>query len=86
MRVARWRSGRRAGGGRRLFLIFINDIAREFPSGVEVTLFADDLAIFATEKTVAEAEMRMQAALDELRKWAELCKMDVSIKKTILHL
>ena len=42
-----------------LFLIFINDIAREFPSGVEVTLFPDELAIFATEKNMAEAEMRV---------------------------
>ena len=66
-----------------LFLIFINDIAREFPPGVEVTLFADDLAIFATEKTIAEAEIRVQAALDELREWAELWKMDVSVEKTV---
>ena len=51
-----------------LFLIFINDIAWDFPPGVEVTLFADDMAIFATKSTIAEAEMRVQAALEELRK------------------
>ena len=66
-----------------LFLIFINDIARDFPPGVEVTLFADDLAIFATERTIAEAEVRVQAALDELRKWAEKWRMDVSLEKTV---
>ena len=53
------------------------DIARDFPPGEEVTLFADDLAVFATEKTIAGAEERVQAALNELRKWAELWKMDV---------
>ena len=39
-----------------LFLLFINDISRDFPPGVEVTLFADDLALFATEKNIAGAE------------------------------
>ena len=66
-----------------LFLLFINDIARDFPAGVEVTLFADDLAVFATEKTIAGAEEKVQAALDELRKWAEEWKMDVSAEKTV---
>ena len=54
-----------------LFHLFINAITPNFPSGVEVTLFADDLAVFATEKTIAGAKEKVQAALDELRKWAE---------------
>ena len=66
-----------------LYLLFIEDIAREFPPDVEVTLFADDLAVFATEKTVALVEENAQAALNELRKWAEKCKMDVSVETTV---
>ena len=69
-----------------LFFVIINDIARDFHPGVEVTLFADDLAVFATEKTIARAEERVQAALNELRKWAELWKMDVSAEKTVANI
>ena len=41
------------------------------------------MAVFATEKTVALAEEKVQAALKELRKSAEKWKMDISVEKTV---
>ena len=51
-----------------LFLLFIDDIPWEFPPDVKVTLFADDLAVFATEKTIALVEGKVQVALNRLHK------------------
>ena len=65
------------------FLLFISGIAGDFPSGVEITLSADDLAIFASERTIAEAKTTVQAALDELLKWADRWKMEISADKTM---
>ena len=66
-----------------LFLLFLNDIVRDFTSGVDIMLFVDDLAIFATEKTITGIEESVPTALDELYKWAEKWKMDVSVEKTV---
>lgn len=66
-----------------LFLAFINDLPNHLPRDVETSLFADDLAIWATDKTVAAAEARVQRALDCLLKWAEEWKMEVNREKTV---
>ena len=66
-----------------LFLTFINDITDRFPPGVQTSLFADDLAVWATDKSITEAEAKVQSALDELEKWAETWKMTISTEKTV---
>ncbi|GFR58189.1 RNA-directed DNA polymerase from mobile element jockey [Elysia marginata] len=38
-----------------LFLIFINDISSNLPEGVEVSLFADDLALLAQNEDLEQA-------------------------------
>ena len=62
-------------------LLFL--FCRDFPPGVVITFFADDFAVFATERTIAGAKDRAQATLNKPRKWAELWKMDVSVEKTV---
>ena len=66
-----------------LFLTFINDITDHFPPGVQTSLFADDLAVWATDKSITEAEAKVQTALNELKKWADTWKMTISTEKTV---
>ena len=66
-----------------LFLTFIDDITDRFPPGVQTTLFADDLAVWATDRNIAAAEAKVQTALEELREWADTWKMTISTDKTL---
>jgi hypothetical protein len=65
-----------------LFLCFINDIAALLPEGVEVSLFADDLALWTQNEDREAAEELMQRALKTLEEWAQKWKLQISIEKT----
>lgn len=67
-----------------LWLIYINSLANELPAGVSIgsTLFADDLAIIATGKTLEECERKMQKALNVLERWTKENKVTISTSKT----
>ena len=66
-----------------LFNIYINDVTDNFPSGVETSMFADDLAIWSSHQNITEAEGKLQQALDSLAAWAEKWKLTVSLEKTV---
>ena len=66
-----------------LFITFINDITDRFPPGVQTSLFADDLAVWATDRSIAAAEAKVQTALEELRELADTWKMTISTEKTV---
>ncbi|KAF0311929.1 RNA-directed DNA polymerase from mobile element jockey [Amphibalanus amphitrite] len=65
-----------------LFNLFINDITDDFPPGVSASLYADDLAIWCSDRDVSAAETKVQRALDSLEEWARRWKMVVSLEKT----
>ena len=66
-----------------LFLTYINDITDHFPPGVRTSLFADDLAIWASDRSIDVAEAKVQVALGELVKWAGRWKLPISVEKTV---
>ena len=51
-------------------------------TGVSVSLDADDLAIWCSDRDIAAAEVKVQRALDSLQECAWRWKMEVSIEKT----
>ena len=66
-----------------LFIIFINDLAEKLGGGdVDVSLFADDLALLCTDTDLEKCEAKMQAALDGLCEWATINRMEISTEKT----
>ncbi|RUS82209.1 hypothetical protein EGW08_010023 [Elysia chlorotica] len=65
-----------------LFSIYINDIQKIIPKGVNAALYADDLAIWATEESIGTAKVRLQNALDNLKMWTHDWIMKVNAEKT----
>ena len=59
-----------------LFLIAINDFS---PKGVNISMFADDTAIWKTGSGVNEVKNRVQQALKYIKKWCGLWAFKVSI-------
>ncbi|KAH7717250.1 AP-like endonuclease/reverse transcriptase [Aphelenchoides avenae] len=66
-----------------LFLIFVNNILDDMPAGVETSLYADDLALWAQGVDLADIKARRQTALDRLSTWAECWKMQINVEKTV---
>ena len=64
-----------------LFLTYINDITDEMPDGIEVSLFADDLAILASHEDLEEASTLLQRGLNTIEKWSKKWKMALNIDK-----
>ena len=64
-----------------LFLIFIDDITKDMPPEVSFSLFADDLAIWASHEDKKIAEGLVQEALKRLEDSTKRCIMTLSIPK-----
>ena len=54
-----------------LFILFINDVVRELPKGVQAALYADDLVLWCSEDFASTAGYRMQEALNRLNEWTK---------------
>jgi len=65
-----------------LFLLFIDDLVPELGDDVTVSLFADDLAILASGKTLKQCEAKARKAVHMLEDWANRWMMTISKKKT----
>ena len=65
-----------------LFLLYINDIVEDMPADVEVSLYADDVALWAGGSTIPAASRRVQAALLVLERWAQRWKLAISPEKS----
>jgi ribonuclease HI len=64
-----------------LFLIMINDIPPGL-DGTEISLFADDSALFATGKNKKLLEDKIQMSLNRIQNWCNFNGFKISISKT----
>ena len=64
-----------------LFLVFVNDLVESLAERVEVSAFADDLAVWHTARTVEEGRERLQWAAGRVERWCEEWAMTVSVGK-----
>lgn len=63
-----------------LFLIMINDIPRG--DGTEMSLFADDSALFAEGVNLKTLQVRAQRSLDQIHRWCDENGFKISTAKT----
>ena len=68
-----------------LFLFYINTLAVRLPCGAAITnsLFADDVSILSSAKTLKEAEAILQKSVDIVLEWAVEFKMELSTKSEV---
>ncbi|GFR83857.1 RNA-directed DNA polymerase from mobile element jockey [Elysia marginata] len=64
-----------------LFSMFMNDIQTILPKVVYGAMYADDMAIWATEEYTGTAHSRLQLTLDALRMWTEKWLMKKILRK-----
>ena len=54
-----------------LFLIFINDLIKQFPDAVKCAMYADDLVMWCTKEHATTAQLRLQEATNTLSNWTQ---------------
>ena len=54
-----------------IFLVFMNDLIKKFPSTVKSAMYADDLVIWSTEEYATTAKIRLQEATNILSSWTQ---------------
>ena len=54
-----------------LFLVFIDDLIKKFPSPVKCAMYANDLVLLRTEEYATTAKVRLQEATNILSSWAQ---------------
>ena len=60
----------------------INDLGKELETGTKISQFADDSAIWATNKNIKKLEQTLQKSLDKIEKWTKDWRIKLSISKT----
>ena len=65
-----------------LFILFVNSIQHVIEPRVKAAIYADDLAIIATESEIGTAQVRLQSCLNRLEKWSEDWAMTINTTKT----
>ena len=64
-----------------LFLIYINDICDNLNTNVQISIYADDVTCYCSDNNNNRLVSNMQATIDHFSKWANTCKMSLSIDK-----
>ena len=64
-----------------LFLVYVNDLVVKLSERVEVSAFADDLAVWKSARNVAVCRRELQWASDEVSSWCKQWLMQVSVEK-----
>ena len=65
-----------------LFILFINDIIKELPRGIQAALYADDLVMWCSEQYATTATYMMQQTLDKLEKWTNMWSISINKEKS----
>ena len=63
-----------------LFIIYINDIAKDIES--DILIFADDTSLFATGSDPAETVAQLNRDLIKISNWADIWKVKFNAKKS----
>ena len=68
------------------FLIAINSVATYIPANVSSSIYVDDIVIYASGKSTALLERRLQSAINSLVSWTKVSGLAFSGEKTVaLH-
>ena len=65
-----------------LFIIFINDIAKNIPDNVESPLFADDASLYTMDENLDVANDNLQVAVSAVEQWSLDNKLDLNVTKS----
>lgn len=69
-----------------LFLIYINDLIKDLPAGVEISLFADDICLWVQDQSIDLASALLEKAIHVVERFATEWKLTISMAKTTLTL
>ena len=69
-----------------LFLIFINDLIKQFPDAVKCAMYADDLVLWCKEEHATTAQLRLQEAVNILSRWTQDWCVKISKTKSFTTL
>ncbi len=69
-----------------LFLTYINDIGQHLPKSIQLALFADDIALWATGMDFAGVSDAVQRALHCMERWTTQWRLIINPQKTQLIL
>ena len=58
-----------------LFLFYINGIRETVPEGVKISMYTDDIAIWAQDPIKTEAERKVQLAVAKISAWSKAHKL-----------
>ena len=64
-----------------LFIFYINGIIEEVPTGVRVSMYADDMAIWSQDRDKTVAESKVQEAVRRVSAWSSLHKLKLNTSK-----
>jgi hypothetical protein len=64
-----------------LFLVYINDVASVIPPNVEISMLADDIAVWSADKDVDVATERVQEACLAVNEWSKEWLMELNTQK-----
>ena len=64
-----------------LFLFYIDAVRRVIPAGVSVSMYADDLALYALHEDKERAQAMVQAAVDAVDRWSVEKKLNLNAAK-----
>ena len=64
-----------------LFLFYIDAVRKVVPEGVNVSMYADDLALYALHHDKVQAQALVQAAVDAVEKWSKGVKLKLNAAK-----
>ena len=67
--------------GQVLFILFVDDITKDFPWGAHASLYADDLAIWSSSPDPLKASSVVQFSLNVLETWSNLWRLPLNPKK-----
>ena len=66
------------------WLIYVNDIDEHLPANITCSLYADDVALLATDRSLESCASALQPALEQIEEWSKAWKVRPSPSKCTL--
>ncbi|GBM97937.1 putative RNA-directed DNA polymerase from transposon BS [Araneus ventricosus] len=66
-----------------LFIIKINEVIKQLPTGVNCSLFVDDLEIYCSGEDMGFVERKLQEAVNKINEWGKKNGYQISSQKTV---